>query len=35
MQKRNERIDTALATLKAKQDTEMANHKMKYKGILD
>lgn len=33
--KRNERIETALNTLKAKQSIELANLKMKYKNILD
>lgn len=35
MAKRNERIETALATLRSKQGVELANLKMKYKNMLD
>lgn len=35
MAKRNERIETALNTLRNKQSVELANLKMKYKNMLD
>ena len=35
LEKRNERIETALATLRSKQNTEMANLHKRYKTLQD
>lgn len=35
MEKRHERMETALNTLKAKQAVELANLRQKYKNMLD
>lgn len=35
LNKRNERIELALSTLRGKQSVELANLKMKYKNLLD